>query len=518
MTGVTAVLRSSFRRITGEGQAGRLRGILLRFSLVSAFVKVIGFSRSAAIAALVGAGAHLDAYFATQVIMGIVVITFADQFEMVVGQRVRFAADTNGDAGVRDAGSRLFGLSLALGGLCAVVYIAVYPLLNGWLANPGAVVARDEYVRLALVFLPFVAMYLPYRTICALLKGAGKYNVSFRLDAAQAIVYFILTVAFLSLTRESTSSAVIAVSAAQVVSQGLLLLVAIWSARRYLSTSDAWRPRLANVREFLGETGALYLFGVLFFGFTILDRHFAAISLVGGLSLLSFASTISNTVRSVLSFEQVFGIEFGTAGSRQDILTRAVGMSLRVGIPAAVIQSVFATELMRVAFQRGRFSAQDAAGGATVLVVYGLATVVFLVWPILLRMLQAMGGLTQAFKLLPAGLLAALVSGLVLVPRIGLPGAVAATGIGHLVLVVGGILMLRKLKLHAFSARDAAVMALRILTLSMAALAIRFLVIAPDLLILRLGVSVTLVLGIDALLVVLFNSRMLPLRQPPTHQ
>lgn len=518
MTGAAAVLRQSFRRITGNGQAGRLRGILLRFSLVSAFVKVIGFSRSAAIAALVGAGAHLDAYFATQVIMGIVVITFADQFEMVVGQRVRFAADTNGDTGVRDVGSRMFGLSLALGGLCALVYLAVYPLLNGWLANPGAVVARGEYMRLALVFLPFVAMYLPYRTICALLKGGGKYNVSFWLDAAQAIVYFMLTVAFLALTRESPSSAVVAVSAAQVASQLLLLCVAIWVARRYLNTSDAWRPRLANVREFLGETSALYLFGVAFFGFTVLDRHFAAISLVGGLSLLSFASTISNTVRSVLSFEQVFGIEFGTAGSRQEILTRAVRTSLRVGIPAAVIQSVFAAELMRVAFQRGRFSAADAAGGARVLVVYGLATVVFLIWPILLRMLQAMGGLKQAFKLPPVGLAAALVSGLVLVPRIGLPGAVMATGIGHLVLVVGGILMLRTWKLHALSGPDTLVMVLRVLTLSLAAFAVRALVIAPDLLVIRLGVAVALVLGIDALLVLLFNSRTLRLRLPPTNQ
>jgi putative peptidoglycan lipid II flippase len=515
LTSAVALFRNSYRRIADRTTGGGLHGVLLRYSLVSAFVKVIGFSRSAAIAALVGAGAHLDAYFATQVVVGIVVITFADQFEMVVGQKVRFAFDTSGEAGVRLIATRLFALSLSLGALCSVAYLAVYPLLNKWLANPAADVSPGEYLKLALVFLPFVAMYLPYRTVCALLKGAGRYNASFRLDAAQAVVYFVLTVALLALTHNSPTSAVLAVSAAQVASQALLLLVAIYVARQFIGTPAAWRPRLENVREFLGETSALYLFGVLFFGFTVLDRHFAAMALVGGLSLLSFASTISQTVRSILSFEQVFGIEFGTAGSRQEILSRAIRTSLRVAIPAAVIQATFAPELMRIAFQRGRFTASDVAGGASVLVMYGVATIVFLLWPIVLRMLQAIGGLNAAFKLLPGALLAALASGLILVPRIGLPGAVAATAIGHVVLVGGGIVMLRKWNLRALSTADTVKAVVRTAALSLTAFGVRAVVIGSSYFIIRLSVAVGLVLLADLLLVRLLNTRPSRVGQSP---
>ncbi|MGV3708418.1 MAG: lipid II flippase MurJ [Gemmatimonas sp.] len=512
----TAVVTEKPSAPVADNRSGRLKGILLRFSLVSALVKVIGFSRSAAIAALVGAGAHLDAYFATQVIMGIVVITFADQYEMVVGQRVRQAADAGGDARVRVVGSKLFGLALVLSVICSLLYLGLYPLLDGWLANPDAVVQPGEKTKLALVFLPFVALYLPYRTISALLKGAGRYNTSFWLDATQAIAYFLLTVAFLAITRDSTQSAVIAVSAAQVASQALLLLVALWSVRSLLSVSEIRHAQMDDFREFAHEAGALYLFGICFFGFTIIDRHFAAVALVGGLSLLSFASTISNTIRSVLSFEQVFGIEFGSSENRQDILTRAIRASLRVGVPAAVLQVAFASELMKVAFQRGRFSADDAALSANVLVIYGLATILFLLWPIILRMLQALGALRSAFMLLPFALAATGVTGLLIVPRVGLPGAVIATGVGHVILVGGGIWLLHTRQLRALEPSDVALTILRIVALSGAATGIRYLVMAPDFLMIRLGVSMLLVLALDALMVYLFNTRRSWSRMSPT--
>ena len=501
-------LNSARARIVRGMGSTTLRNTLLRFSLVSAFVKVIGFSRSAAIAALVGAGANLDAYFATQIIVGIAAVTFAEQFEMMVGQKVRWAADTSGPEGVHQTASRLFGFSLALGGLCGLAYIVAYPLLYRWLANPAAQLPTSDYLKLGLTFLPFVATYVPYRTICALLKGAGYYNVSFQLDAAQAVIFFLLTIAFLKISSDAPGAAVLAVSAAQVVSQFLLLAVGVHAVHTRLKGVGGWRPRLEGVREFLAETSALYLFGLLFLGFTALDRHFAAVSMIGGLSLLSFAATASATVRSVLSFEQVFGIEFGTAGSRQEILTRAVRTSLRVGIPAAVIQAVFAHDLMRVAFQRGRFSAADSDGAAGVLVAYGIATIVLLLWPIALRMLQAVGGLSSAFTLLPAGLLAALVTGLVLVPRIGLPGAVAATGVGHVILVGSAFVVLKRRGLQAISGSDAFAVLVRTVALAAIAIGIRSAVVGPHFLLLRLGAAVLIVLLADFLLVSVLNSRL----------
>jgi peptidoglycan biosynthesis protein MviN/MurJ (putative lipid II flippase) len=120
---------------------------------------------------------------------------------------------------------------------------------------------------------------------------------------------------------------------------------------------------------------------------------------------------------------------------------------LRLGVVAAVFQVVCARDILSLAFLRGRFTAGDIEAAVPVLLAYGVATPVFVVWPLVLRVAQTLPNFVGIFPIIGLGLLGALVAGRLLMGPLGIAGAVWATLVGHLVLVGGGLGLLARQEL-----------------------------------------------------------------------
>lgn len=415
------------------------------FSVAVGLGKVLGFVRSIIIAAFLGAAQALDGFYAFNVLIGLLVIVLSEQVEVFIsceGSRL-LAAERNGD--FTKFSQRLLTLSILLGLFFGLLPFITLPLLGPLLLPPGAVATLTGSPAVAWYLLPLTVLTIPLRAACALLKCADRLRTAVLSDLFQSLLLCLFTYAALK-SRQSAEivSRVEALSVAQSAAVTFTFLGTLYCWRRLRGARLFAKPDAETVRALLSSLGHLSLISYLFYAFTIIDRRYAGIARDGGIALLTYASSLSFTMRSVINFEQIHILDFATQQDKPSVYRNALWQCAAISIPVGVFVSYFPTEIVRAVYERGSFSAEMSELTGEILRVYGMATTIFLLWALCLRVLQVERLLTAIIPLvvllIPLDILICEVA----VPRLGLAGAITGTLLVHIILLFAVDRLLRR--------------------------------------------------------------------------
>lgn len=419
---------------------------LASVTLASFLSKGLGFLRGIILAAFLGADLRLDGLLAVLAILGFFSFISADQLECALIKRVK----EGGEAAAAD------GLALGAAiGFGSTVLLALFFSLSLRAFMPEFDESRISAAWRTLYGLgPLIVLYAPYRALTGILKASGRFGLAIALDSTQSALLLGFTYAGLVLRPDDPILAL-------AVSQSLAFLVC------FMGAVAACRPTVFRAlsgasldRRTFREMGILVAFQAALYSLTFVDRHFAALAVPGGIAILGYASSLSFALRSAINYEQVYLLDFSDKNSAtSEKLRTALKTCMLVAIPSGVYLALLAGQLVTAVYQRGAFSPTDASSTALTLMVYGSATVPFLVWAVLLRMLQSLGRTKEAL----AWLLPALVLDIVVASRtlesMGVAAAVLGTLAAHIVLISGAVISLRKDRIWDIGFKEAALVA-----------------------------------------------------------
>lgn len=349
--------------------------------------RILGFARDMLIAAKLGAGPVADAFF--------VALKLPNLFRRLFGEGAFNAAfipaftqsyTRQGAAAARALAERL-GTLLALWlALLTVLGMVFMPQVLALLA-PGFPARGADQFALAVELTRICFPYLFFICLAALMGGVLNGMGRFSAVAAAPVFFNLLAMAALLWLTPFVATPAHALSWGVVVS-GAVQLGIVWFA--------AWRagvpvlPRAPRIGAEEATVLRRMLPGVLGAGVTQLnlavDVVIASLMPVGALSLLYYADRVAQLPLGVI------GAAIGTALlpalarhlsagqtlSAHRAMNRALEISLALALPAAFALMVLALPIITVLFQRGAFTAGNAADAAVVLAAYATGLPAFI--------------------------------------------------------------------------------------------------------------------------------------------
>lgn len=428
-----------------------MRGIYAFSTFVVVLGKISGFARGVLFAAFLGTSVALDAYNAMLVIAGAVVFIVADQLELLVSAEAAVEHGRSAES-FRTYVSHVVTVAMAIGLGLGLLALILMPLLAPLLV-PGA---RDNtalpLLWLALMLLPLTVLHIPSRVFAALLRGSERAPLSIMLDGVQGLGFLLFGAAALAyLAGTSDTTKVLAVGLSQSCALLAVVLVQFVVLRRSIGASPLRWSSLGAVVPLGRRLAVISGLNGLGYGFTLIDRHFAAHAVPGGLSLVNYAGNISLTLRTALAYDHLYVVEFSKSKDRARSYVRAMTTCLWLTVPVCGVLPVFAHDLVRLVFERGQFTAEMTVHVGRVLAVYGVFTTGFLVWQLMFRILQ----LENCLRSMYGSYVAALVLSLVVTPlamsQWGLAGSICGTISGTVYLLISGAWRLHRAGVALFT-------------------------------------------------------------------
>ncbi len=422
-------------------------------TVIVVLAKLSGFARGVLFASVLGTSIALDAYNAMLVIAGAVVFIAADQFELLISAETAIE-HAKGDGSFRAYVSHAVSIAVAVGVALGILALVAMPLLAPVLVPAARGAADISLGPLALMLLPLVILQVPSRAMAALLRGSERAQLSILLDGLQGLSFLGCGfVALMLLGDYGDSTKVLGVALSQ--SAGLIGVVTVQLVVLWRSSGGSplrWQS-LRTAVPFGRRIAVISGLNALNYGFTLIDRHFAAKVVTGGLSLVNYAGSISLTLRAALAYDHLYVVEFSTSRERTKSYTGAVVACLWLTVPLCGVLPVFAQDMVRIVFQRGQFTADMATHTGGVLAVYGGFTTGFLLWQLMFRVLQLENCLRSMYSAYIVALLVSLAVTPLAVARLGLAGAICGTVAGTLCLLSAGTWVLYRSGVTLFPAR-----------------------------------------------------------------
>ena len=204
-------------------------------------------------------------------------------------------------------------------------------------------------------------------------------------------------------------------------------------------------------------------------GFT--DRLFANSLEVGRTSALNFANALGSAPRTALLFPlltPLFPVVARLMAERREraalgAFQRAAGLLALVSIPISVFMAIYASEITRLAFQRGKFNAESVTQTAAPLVFYSLAIWGNFIGYLLNRTLSAANRAADIMVATTVSVVLTIGLDIVLLGPMEQAGLALASGIAVYVNTVMTLLYLRRhfpsLSLSTFGAQQARLVA-----------------------------------------------------------
>ncbi len=401
--------------------------------------RVLAFFRDVGIAAVLGAGALSDAYFAAMQIPNLFRRLLSDGAinSAFVPLWLRIKNDDGLPAAQR-FGERILGTMLLALGALAIVGVLLAPLLVDLFAPGFAGGERHglavQYVRLSIGYIAIAgavaiaaAVLNAERRVTAAAYGAVVFNCVL-LVAVLAIV--ILRPADLAAAGTTLSIAVIVAGFAQLLLVGGAMLQIPAALRR---------PRLERSREtrrFL----TLVVPGIVAAGipqFKLIAGLMVASSAPGAVSWLYYANrlyefplgVVSVAISAVIVPLIAAGVRAGIDADIRAAQSRAFEIALGIALPAAVAFAVIAGPIAGGLFQRGAFDANDTAAVAGALAAIAVGLPGHILEKVFGAIAFAHEDTRTPMLTALAGLAAAILGAIVLFPRYGHVGIAAAIGI-----------------------------------------------------------------------------------------
>ena len=384
--------------------------------------------RDLAIAAHFGTGDQVDAFLLAVLLPSVAVQIVVQPFATSLIPIFIHRRETDGPSVAADLSGRAAGYGLG----AAAVLGFLMALCGTWLirlVGPGFPPAKQVLALGYLYWLtPLVLLQGAAAIWSALLNALGRYAaVSCLPVATPALVLVVL--AWPSGGMTGVAVATLAGGVVEASLAAILLRQAglpLWRAGTY-----------RNLREVLTQTLPMSMGMALSSGSLVVDQLFASFAASGGVAVLAYGNKIPAFLISLAALP--LGVAVLPHFSEQAARTDWVGLrrSLRlwsIVVLAATIPAVLGliTEsewIVRLVFQRGRFSGTDTTLVALVQQCYLLQVPLFLLVTLGVRMMIALGLTRQIMLIAGANFVLNGVLDLALFNMIGLPGIALSTSV-----------------------------------------------------------------------------------------
>ncbi|MEA1831440.1 murein biosynthesis integral membrane protein MurJ [Methylobacterium durans] len=343
--------------------------------------RVTGFARDVVMAAVMGAGPVADAF--------VVAFRLPNHFRAIFGEGAFNTAFVPAYASRAEAGAagearafadRVFTLMLIVQAILVALALPLMPLVVRALA-PGFAEDPARF-DLAVALTRITFPYLLFMTLVTLLSGVLNAHRRFAAAAGAPVLLNLAMLAALGLAFLFPNAAYAA--AWGVVVSGILQLALVWwDCRRAGIAPHLARPRLADpdMLRFFKVLGPAVIGSAGFQIAAFADTIIASLLPTGAVSALYYADrlyqlpfgVIAIAAGTVLLPEMSRRIAAGDVAGAHAAQNRAAGFSLALSAPFTVAFLTLPGLIMAALFQRGAFSAEDAARAASVLAAYGLA-------------------------------------------------------------------------------------------------------------------------------------------------
>lgn len=343
--------------------------------------RVTGFARDVVMAAVLGAGPVADAF--------VVAFRLPNHFRAIFGEGAFNTAfvpsyaglsETAEDGAARRFATRVFTLML----LTQIALLAVALPAMPWVVRALAPGFSEDPERfgLAVALTRITFPYLLFVTLVTLLSGILNAHRRFAAAAGAPVLLNLSMLAALaaaSLFPNAAYAAAWGVSVSGVLQFGLVWL----DCRRAGIAPGLGAPSLRDpaMRRFFTVLGPAVIGAAGFQIASFADTIIASFLPTGAVSALYYADrlyqlpfgVIAIAAGTVLLPEMSRRIAKGDVAGAHAAQNRAAGFSLALSAPFAIAFLTLPGLLMTALFQRGAFTAEDAARAASVLAAYGLA-------------------------------------------------------------------------------------------------------------------------------------------------
>jgi putative peptidoglycan lipid II flippase len=348
--------------------------------------RVVGFVRDVLIAAILGAGPVADAFFVAFRLPNHFRALFAEgafnsAFVPVFSERLVCEGQ---ESARRLAEEVLAVMVVALLGLLLLAWLTMPWFITmfapGFTEDPPKFALAVLFTRITFPYLPMISVVV---LLGAMLNSLQRFTAA---AAAPILLNFALIAALLGLTPLLPTAG--HALAWGVLAAGVLELIYLaWDAGRSGMALGLVRPRLTpGVKHFLRVFGPAALGAGLVQINLFADTVIASFLPTGAVSYLYYADRLNQlplgvigiAVGTVLLPEMARRLKSGDTAAASDSQNRCLELSLLLTLPATAAFITAAEPIMAVLFQRGAFSAADAAASATTLMAYALGLPAFI--------------------------------------------------------------------------------------------------------------------------------------------
>ncbi|MCC6597979.1 MAG: murein biosynthesis integral membrane protein MurJ [Alphaproteobacteria bacterium] len=420
---------------------------------MTALSRVAGFARDIMTAAFLGAGPVADAFFVALKLPnffrrvtaeGAFSVSFVPIYSAELAQE--------GEESAALFANRVFSLMLWMLSAFTVLAMLAMPVIINLIA-PGFSDEPEKY-HMAVAFSRITFPYLLLMSLTSLLGGVMNAHDKFAPFAFAPVLFNLSLIGALALSGRFESAGVAmswGVLVAGVLQFALLLLTArLWIGFRLRLVRPQITPRVKRLFRLMGPgvVGAgvvqINLFADMIIGSFLPTGSISYLYYADRLNQLPL-STVGIAVGTALLPMLSRAVAAGKHEVARHLFSRALEITLFLGLPAALALVLLAHPIIAVLFQRGAFSAEAAQATAFVLQGYVIGLPAYIGVKVFSTAFWSQQDTLTPVKISAIVVLANIILALSFIPFIGVAGIALATGlVGWLQL----FLLARPLKKH----------------------------------------------------------------------
>lgn len=359
------VNRQPFLRVilsaSGVSMASQAVALLRQILIVSSF----GFSR------------ELDFYATLYALMSISVLSLASVLDSNYIGLLNERKSTNGDAAINGEFFAYVRASLLLSLMIVAALCIVFPVLSLPFTAGFTSSERTALSGVALYFLPWALLVLPFAAMGACLKSVWSYRQFF---TAELIVTVVSTVA-IYLRHVDVSD----IALAYAYGYAIAILYLGWHLYRLSSESQGskfpWQQFLHRfTRHFCSnQIGTLY---------AMAERFWFSYLPSGSIAALAVVQQLTMNLTSLLSFRDAYVVPLAEAAGRPQKISRLLCGLFLLSASAGIFVAMAAKPISTVLFHYGKTGSADIALLATLLSISMVGVVMGAVGTPIWRLLQ----------------------------------------------------------------------------------------------------------------------------------
>lgn len=332
--------------------------VLLSAGGVSALSQAVGLLRQILIVSSFGFSRDLDFYATVYALLSISILLVSSVVDSTYIGLLSERRAEGGESSLRGAFFAYIRASLALSVLIVSVIAIIFPLLVIPFTAGFSDAERASIHNLAVHFVPWAVLVIPYTAMGACMKLAWYYRQFF---VAELVVTLVSTCAIL-LRHEHVSD----VAFAYACGYGVAVLYLGLHLGRYCyadhGTQFPWRVFLSRLSRHLvsNQMGVLYTFA---------ERFWFSYLPAGGIAALGLVQQLTMSLTALLSLRDAYLVPLADEAGRAQKITRLLSGLFLLTAVASVFVAVAAEPICAVLFQYGKAGAKDISLVANLLTI-----------------------------------------------------------------------------------------------------------------------------------------------------